>query len=185
MSRAIAFLIGGSIFFLFLAVFAFRQPPVSPLSGGSSSLFSPPLTRGGREGFPCRDFSESSITINNHKISVALADTPAEQARGLSGCEGLPENSGMLFPYSRAQEATFWMKDMLIPIDIIWIRDGEVVGIEQNVQPPSPRQSLSDGGPIPDSQLPLYKSPGPITAVLELPAGKSSALDIKAGDRVE
>lgn len=173
MSRAIALLLSGSLVFIFLALLAFMN---------SSSI--PPLTRGGQEGF-CRNFSESSLTINNHKISVALADTPAEQARGLSGCAEIPENSGMLFSYSTAQEATFWMKDMLIPIDIIWIRDGEVIGLETNVPPPSPRQSGSDGGPIPDSELPLYRSPGPITAVLELPANTSAYLELKPGSVVE
>lgn len=164
MSRAIAFLIGGSIFFLFLSVIAFIALP----------------DRGGLGWGSCSNFSEDSITINNHKISVALADTPAEQARGLSGCDSLPKNSGMLFPYSPAQPATFWMKDMLIPIDIIWIRDGQVIGIEPNVEPPLPHPVWKQG-----SDLLLYKSPGPITAVLELGAGKSFALDIKAGSRVE
>lgn len=163
MSRAVALLLAGSVLIFLFGIWGLIKHP-------SSS---------------CRNFTESSIKINNHVITVALADTPAEQARGLSGCAEIPENSGMLFPYSPAQDATFWMKDMLIPIDIIWIRDGEVIGIEVNIQPPLPRQSFSDGGSPPDSDLPLYHSPGPITAVLELSANQAAALAIKVGSAVE
>ena len=67
------------------------------------------------------------------------------------------------------------MKDMLIPIDIIWIADGEVVGVEETVQP-EPN--------TPENQLKLYYPPQPITAVLELPAGSADKYNIKTGDSV-
>lgn len=160
MSHATALLLGGSVLIFFLGIWGLIKYPSSES--------------------PCRNFSESSIKINDHVINVVLADTPAEQARGLSGCAKIPENSGMLFPYLPAQEATFWMKDMLIPIDIIWIRDGEVIGLEANIQPPLPHQMWKQG-----DNLPLYHSPGPVTAVLELATNKAAALDIKAGSAVE
>ena len=68
------------------------------------------------------------------------------------------------------------MKDMLIPIDIIWIADGAVVGIERNVPPPVDSNQ---------SDLPLYAPPQPIDAVLELPAGAAKQFNISIGSRVE
>lgn len=124
----------------------------------------------------CPDFTESRLTVNNHKISIGIADEQPEQTKGLSGCEKMPQNSGLYFPYPEEQTPGFWMKDMLIPIDIVWIARGEVVGVEENVQP-QPN--------IPDNQLRLYYPSQPITAVLELPAGKAANLGIASGAKIQ
>jgi len=67
---------------------------------------------------------------------------------------------------------------MLIPIDIIWISDGRVVGIAQEVPVPSPDR------PVSDEQLPTYTSPAPVHYVLEVRAGFAKRYNLSVGDTV-
>ena len=74
---------------------------------------------------------------------------------------------GMIFPYAPAQEVAFWMKNTLIPLDIIYIRgDGTIVRITH--------AEAMDLTPLP--------SGAPITGVLEIRAGRAAELGIKEGD---
>ncbi len=125
---------------------------------------------------PCSDFREAKIQTPKTTLSLALAETPEEQSKGLSGCTYIPKNSGMYFSFESSRPATFWMKDMVIPIDIIWIKNGEVVGIEKNV--------LHEPLNTPDSALKTYSSPGDIDAVLEIEAGKAEDYGIQKGSNV-
>lgn len=126
----------------------------------------------------CRDFNQAIIQIGERTIAVAVASTPEQRAQGLAGCQEIPQDRGMYFPYDRHTNAAFWMKGMLIPLDIIWIADGQVIGIEENVPPPS--------DPAADpSQLPRYHSPEPVTGVLEIAAGGAAEYKIDVGDPVQ
>ena len=123
----------------------------------------------------CRDFTEASLLIDGAPWQVAVAESGAEQARGLMGCEHLPHQAGMYFKYPEPKAATFWMRGMAIPLDIIWIRDGRVIGITATVPPADPT----------DVSPPTYQSPGPITAVLEITAGHAAAHGIEVGTPVD
>ena len=128
---------------------------------------------------PCANFNEAILLIPEQAIYLALANTPEKQSKGLGGCKYVPENSGMYFgPFDTAQgqNATFWMKNMLIPIDIIWLKDNQVVGIEKNV-PSFPLDT-------PDEELPNYTSPEPVDAVLEVGAGMAEEYGIKEGSEI-
>lgn len=116
------------------------------------------------------------IVLDNTTLSVQVAITHSEQQQGLSGIENIHANEGMLFLYSPATDSVFWMKDMLFPIDIIWIRDGYVIGISKDVQPPDAKQT--------DHLLTRYPSPGNVTAVLEVQAGWTTTHDIRNGSEV-
>lgn len=126
---------------------------------------------------PCADFTHATLQSTAQTISLAVMETPEEQARGLGGCTRIPKSSGMYFPMKPAREAIFWMKDMIIPIDIVWIKDGKVVGIERDV----PNEPLD----TPDSQLTTYASPGEVDAVLEVGSGKAEEYGITEGAQVE
>lgn len=118
------------------------------------------------------------VKIDGREIKVTLADTNEKRSKGLSGIEKLNEDSGMLFVFdSKDIYPSFWMKGMLIPIDIIWINDGVIVKIDENVAPPNKE--------IPEAKLPLYKSKSPIDYVLEVGAGVSSKMNFKVGSRVD
>lgn len=115
------------------------------------------------------------VKINNTIFEVETASTRDEQIKGLSGRENLPQNVGLLFVFNDYQERTFWMKEMLIPIDIIWIKDNQIVGIV-------------DSAPIPNPEtigIPTFDSPGRINYVLEINAGEAAKNGIKIGDMVE
>lgn len=125
----------------------------------------------------CPDFRQQEITIGSNKISVGIAATGAQQAKGLGGCSHLPSGYGLYFPVQPSRQSGVWMKGMLIPIDVIWIDGNRVIGLEPNLTPPASGATLAD--------LPVFHAPSPITAFLELPAGDISHLNISVGDQVE
>lgn len=67
-------------------------------------------------------------------LRIEYATTAATRERGLGGRESVPNDYGMLFIFAKDDYYGFWMKDMLVPIDIFWLDDkGQVVGIEERV----------------------------------------------------
>ena len=85
--------------------------------------------------------------------------------------QSLAPDRGMIFPYDPPQPAAFWMKDTLIPLDMIFVRaDGSIVRIAANTVP----LSLE---PVPSGE--------PVAAVLEIAGGRSAELGLHAGDKVE
>ena len=106
----------------------------------------------------------------NHRFVVEVAATPEEQAYGLMNRSSLAPDRGMIFPMDPPRDARFWMKNTLIPLDIIFIRpDGTIANIAANTVP----MSLD---PVP--------SEGPVKAVLEIAGGRAAELGIAPGDTV-
>jgi len=106
----------------------------------------------------------------SHKFIVEVARTPEEQARGLMERQSLDPNRGMIFPYQPPQPVAFWMKNTLIPLDMIFIAPGGIIlRIEQAV--PLSLEPVGSGEAV--------------EAVLEINAGRSAELGIAAGDRVD
>ena len=74
------------------------------------------------------------IRIGNKEYNVKEVTTPEDKAKGLQGVESLPEDEGMLFIYDPPEDVKFWMKDTLIPLDIIFINeDQEVIEVHQGI----------------------------------------------------
>ena len=104
-----------------------------------------------------------------HVFTVEMARTAEQQERGLMHRRALGANEGMLFPFDPPRPASFWMRNTLIPLDLIFIRpDGTIARIATGV-PESEAQIMVDE---------------PLTAVLEIPGGRAAQLGIAAGDRV-
>lgn len=118
--------------------------------------------------------TEKLLKINDQTFRVEVVKEPVDIARGLSDRSYLPKNQGMLFEFNPAQEATFWMREMLFEIDIVWIKDNKIIGIDRNL--PIPTTTDLD-------KLPLFPSPGKIDYALELNVNETSNLSV--GDRVE
>lgn len=115
--------------------------------------------------------SQGIVEINGKTVRVEIAGTPSLRARGLGGHSSLLENEGMLFVFPVDGKYSFWMKDMLFPIDIVWIAaDGHIVDIARNVSPETYPQT--------------FEPSVPVRYVLELPAGYSDAHNVLVGDRV-
>ena len=104
-------------------------------------------------------------------IAVEVVKTAEEQARGLGGRSSLLKGRGMLFPFDAAKPRVFWMKGMLIPIDILWIREGKMVAIDANVAPPRLHET-----PVIVSQV--------ADMVLEVPAGFAQEMGVTVGQMV-
>ena len=76
------------------------------------------------------------VEINNQTIFVDVADSPVKQAKGLMFRKSLDENRGMLFVFEREAKHSFWMKNTLIPLDMLWLNtDKEIIHIEHSAPP--------------------------------------------------
>jgi uncharacterized membrane protein (UPF0127 family) len=80
-------------------------------------------------------------------VSLEFAKTHAEQEKGLGGRVLLPSNRGMIFEYPTSQKLCFWMKDTLVPLDMIWLDSNKnIVAVEHNVQPESYPEAFCHAG---------------------------------------
>ncbi|WP_310469212.1 DUF192 domain-containing protein [Sphingomonas sp.] len=106
-----------------------------------------------------------------HRFTVEVARSRQEQATGLMNRQSLAPDRGMIFLYAPPEQATFWMKNTLIPLDLLFIRaDGSIARIEPNAVPLS---------------LDPLASIEPVAAVLEIAGGRAAELGIVPGDKVD
>lgn len=107
----------------------------------------------------------------SHRFNVEVARTAEEQARGLMFREKLGPSEGMIFPMKPPRVAGFWMKNTVIPLDMIFVRaDGTIARIEAETIPYS---------------LAQVESGEPVAAVLEIAGGRAGQLGLKENDKVE
>lgn len=112
-----------------------------------------------------------NIFIEQTAVRATVADTPAEWKQGLSGVTTLDEQAGMLFIFDQSDRYGMWMKDMLIPLDIIWIDESlRIIYIEENVTP--------------DTYPKTFAPSSPARFVLEVPAFFVDSFDITVGQQV-
>ena len=107
---------------------------------------------------------------SEYKFEVEIADDAEERAKGLMFRQSLAPNAGMLFIYPTVQDVAFWMKNTLIPLDMLFIAaDGHIVRIEKQATPLS-EASIPSGAPV--------------KAVLEVNGGLTDELGVKQGDMI-
>jgi uncharacterized membrane protein (UPF0127 family) len=130
-----------------------------------------PVENVAQDRLPQMGLREVPLTITSknevHHFTVEVAASPEQQERGLMFRRSLAGDRGMIFPYDPPQEVAFWMKNTLIPLDIIFIRsDGTIVRIT--------KAEAMDLTPLPSGE--------PITGVLEIRSGRAAELGITEGD---
>ncbi len=116
---------------------------------------------------------ELTITGKGHKpatFQVEIARDDQSRARGLMNRASLPERNGMLFIYDSSISTAFWMKDTLIPLDMLFIDEKGLITL---IHPMAEPQSRA-----------IIKSGGPVKAGLEINGGMAKKLGLKAGDTV-
>jgi uncharacterized membrane protein (UPF0127 family) len=125
-------------------------------------------------GADLQKFPTSELTIISasgpHRFNVELAETPAQMTQGLMFRTSLPPDAGMLFDYQRPTPATMWMRNTLIPLDMLFVdAQGRIVNIHERAVPQS---------------LDVIAATAPVRAVIELNGGTASRLGIEPGNQV-
>jgi len=120
------------------------------------------------------EFPSAPLTIvtlsGPHPFTVELATTPAQMMQGLMYRQSLAPNAGMLFDYQAPSMASMWMKNTLIPLDMLFVdATGHIVNIHERA--------------VPGSLDPIAAA-APVRAVIELNGGTAARLGIRPGDRV-
>ena len=136
-------------------------------------------------GAACGGSSNDAVATREPGLALVRIGSLAVQAevpegdafyRGLGGRESLPDDRGMLFVFPEPGRHGFWMKDMLIPIDIIWISaEGRVVDIQAAQPEPG----------VADPQLKRYNPSGEAKYVLEVRAGLAAEKGVQVGDEAQ
>jgi uncharacterized membrane protein (UPF0127 family) len=110
------------------------------------------------------------IELAGHRIDVEVADTDLTRARGLMYRSTLPSDQGMLFVFPDSEERTFWMKNTLIPLDMLFFDENRrLVNVQHAV-------------PCRADPCTLYASDDKARYVVELNAGAAARLGVKPGD---
>ena len=115
----------------------------------------------------------TKVCFEGNCFKIELALTQDEQAKGLMFREELARNEGMLFIFGKEQNRSFWMKNVLIPLDIIWLnKEKEAVLINKNVQPCNA-----------DNCQPIY-SEKPVQYFLEINADTADKIGLEIGSKM-
>jgi hypothetical protein len=120
-------------------------------------------------------FATSELTIvgatGPHRFTVEVAETPEQMEQGLMFRRTMPPDAGMLFDYKTPTVATMWMRNTLIPLDMLFVdAQGRIVNIHERAVPQT---------------LDVIAAEAPVRAVIELNGGTAARLGIAPGDRVQ
>ncbi len=121
-------------------------------------------------GDALRSVQIATLDGQTHHFTVRIADTPAAQQQGLMHVAHLPARTGMIFPMAPPRIASFWMRNTLIPLDMVFILPGGIIG-----------QVVTRMDTRSDAQT---TSIAKVSGVLELNAGETARLNIGVGDRL-
>jgi uncharacterized protein len=142
----------------------------SPASEGTAATQPATPTVHPVSGLQLVDLSITTAQGKVHKFRVEVAATPESQSQGLMFRTAMGANEGMIFPRNPPRPASFWMKNTVIPLDLVFVGpDGKILNIAANAVPYSLESILSDG---------------PVSAVLELNGGRAAELGLAPGDTV-
>jgi uncharacterized protein len=110
--------------------------------------------------------------VGQELILLEVAQTPEQQQIGLMYRTSLAGDRGMVFPVTPARRVGFWMKNMAMSIDMVFVHKGKIVGISAKVPP-----CTADPCAVYDPEV-------PVDHVVELRSGRSAELGLKVGDKL-
>ena len=123
-----------------------------------------------QHGLPVEQLQIVTHDGHVHRFRVEIADNAASRERGLMFRKSLAPDAGMLFDFKTPQDVSFWMKNTLIPLDMVFIDEhGMVVNVAANATPLS------------EANIP---SAAPVLGVLEIRGGRAAEIGVQAGDQV-
>jgi hypothetical protein len=122
-----------------------------------------------------KDKNYINLTINNKTYKLETAKTVLERSRGLSNRQELCDNCGMIFFAKNDSIQPFWMKNTLIPLDMIWVNSrGQVVEIKQATVENNPSKPQN-----------IYRNSTPAQYVIELNYQETDKINLKIGDTID
>jgi uncharacterized membrane protein (UPF0127 family) len=162
-------LVGISIATIILVV---KQSPAA-----SANLINNIVKYNGENDFLVKlsQYRNLTVTIDRYNISASVADTDDKRTKGLSGVENMSENQGMLFIFNYPSKQGFWMKEMMFPLDIIWLdSNNSVIHIQKKLQPCTSVLFCSVYSPSSDAKY-----------VLETISGFTDLHSVNEGDKIK
>lgn len=114
----------------------------------------------------------AEANVAGETIALEVAKTQQQQAMGLMFRDSLAPDRGMLFTFERPQPASFWMKNVKLPLDMIFLRDGKV-------------KAIAAAPPCRKDPCPTYGAGTIVDQVIELRGGRATELGLQVGDRIE
>ncbi len=143
-------------------------PPPTDDATNPSAVTEPQITLNG----PGQLLPITATTeLKGQRFELEVAQTREQQALGLMFRSELPDNRGMLFPFASPRRTSFWMKDVPVPLDMVFLLNGKVVAIEAEV-PGCAAEPCPTYGP--DNQI--------VDQVLELRSGRAAEIGLQPGD---
>jgi uncharacterized protein len=112
----------------------------------------------------------AEITIGGKRLRLEVAATHQEQAMGLMYRSDLPDDRGMIFPMRPPRFAKFWMKNVPVALDMVFLYEGEIIAI------------VPQAPPCKTQECPVYGPQDLVDHVLELRSGRAKELGLKVGD---
>ncbi len=142
--------------------------PTSPSASGTTTASTPDVTPN----------TGPLVRVEDLEFPVELAVNSEQRIKGLSGRASLDAGTGMLFIFEKPERFRFWMREMEISLDMVWIGSNcEVVDVSENVPFPDPETPLDE--------LPRYSPESRAKFVLEINGGEAAELGLGIGDKVE
>jgi len=123
-------------------------------------------------GASLKPVSTNFVVIKNRKVFLDVADNREKITQGLMGVDNIEENQGMVFLFKKPDYKTFWMKNMKISLDIVFISNEKVVKMYKEVP-------VCEKNPCP-----LYGSKYKIDSVIEFKKGFCEKYNVKIGDKI-
>lgn len=144
--------------------------PTATPSSQSQAPMSSKLTKNAGQQLP---ISAVAVVPDGTKIELEVAQTPQQQKMGLMYRPALPDNRGMLFEFPSPFPASFWMKNVPVALDMVFMLNGKVQYIAASAPPCN------------TTPCPTYGPQTPINQVIELRSGRAAQLGLKVGDSVK
>lgn len=121
----------------------------------------------------CQQNTTPQACINENCFNLEVVDTPQTREKGLMYRQYLPEDKGMLFVFEKTGNYPFWMKNTLIPLDMLWINENKEI------------VRIMSATPCQEDPCKIYNPKSEALYVLEINANITKEKNIKEGDKVE
>jgi uncharacterized protein len=128
------------------------------------------LNPGGCSTKPSSGLATMKVPIGNTTFTLEVADTEYSRERGLMHRDSMPADHGMIFVFPDDRRLNFWMKNTLIPLDILYL---DSAGVVLNIDQMAPKDTTTQ-----------HPSDGPARYAIELNQGTAAKVGVKPGDKV-